>query len=286
MSDAFGGGLVRGIRQSQTAAFGGRRSAQEMLEDLVEQNNAAAADNRAYFDSCGVLVVNLMSSPGAGKTALLEATIDALKHEFNLAVIEGDAEGASDAKRMQTEGVPAIQVNTGCCGHLDARTVYEASQDLPLGKTDILFVENVGNLISPADFDLGQHCSITLLSVPEGDEKLAKYPKVFRAADLVLITKTDLLHFMRDFSPRRVEHGLRALGSVAPVLGVSSSEGGGLDIWFNWLRREVAAHQARLAPRSRTSPFLQAGVAGLGSMSPDYGRQQRCDRPGVRAAGR
>jgi hydrogenase nickel incorporation protein HypB len=239
-----------------------------------------AADNRAYFDDCGVFVVNLMSAPGAGKTTLLEATIEALKDEFDMAVIEGDVEGENDAKRIRALGVPALQINTGCCGHLDADMIEGALHHLSLGKRDILFVENVGNLVSPADFDLGQHCNVTLLSVPEGDEKPAKYPKAFRMADLVLLSKIDLLHFMRDFSPRRAEQGLRALDCAAPVLGLSARDKGGLDIWLNWLRRQVTGHRARLAQRHRV-PHVQTDAAVV-SLVPEYGQQGH--RPGVRAA--
>lgn len=281
MSDVLSGNLVRGSQQLQKAAFAGRRSAHEVLEDLVEQNNSLAADNRAYFDSCGVFVVNVMSSPGAGKTTLLEATIEALKDEFDLAVIEGDVEGENDAKRIRAQGVPALQINTGCCGHLDAQMVRDARHHLSFGNTDILFIENVGNLVSPADFDLGQHCNVTLLSVPEGDEKPAKYPKIFRTADLILITKTDLLHFMRDFDPRRAEHGLRALGSAAPALALSAREKSGLGIWLNWLRREVAAHRARLARRAEALPLPEVVSPMVGLRS---GHAQHYDRPYVRAA--
>jgi len=268
MKKVLAGSPANGDRLLELATLAERKSA---IADMTVHNKRQAAVNRAYFDDCGVLVINLMSSPGAGKTALLEATIDALKDEFSMAVIEGDVETENDARRIRAKGVPALQITTGGMGHLDAAMVCDAMHHLAPEGRDILFIENIGNLVSPADFDLGQHCSVTLLSVPEGDDKFAKYPKIFRAADLVLLTKTDMLHFMRDFSPRRAEQGLRALGSTVPLLGLSARDGGGLDIWFNWLRREVAAHRARLALDDAEDLTLQPGSARGLSAVPDSG---------------
>ena len=164
-----------------------------VMQSLLHRNDAIAARNRAHFNASGTLVLNLMSSPGAGKTALLEATIDALKEELRIAVIEGDLETERDAERIRARGVPAVQITTGGACHLDARMVQSALKGLPLDGIDILFIENVGNLVCPASFDLGQHFNITLLAATEGEDKPAKYPVIFRAADLVLVTKVDLL---------------------------------------------------------------------------------------------
>jgi len=180
------------------------RSAVTVLKDLLSENDRAAAHNRAHFDAHGVLAVNLMSAPGAGKTALLEATIEALEGELRLAVIEGDLETENDANRIRAKGVPAYQITTGTACHLDAHMVHGALHHMALDDADILFVENVGNLVCPAAFDLGQHRNVVLLSVPEGDDKPAKYPVMFRAADLVLLTKADLLPVLDDF-----ERGLK-----------------------------------------------------------------------------
>jgi hydrogenase nickel incorporation protein HypB len=163
-----------------------------------------------------VLAVNLMSSPGAGKTSLLEATIEALGDELRIAVIEGDLETENDAERIRAKGVEAIQIATGSACHLDAHMVHDALHRLDLTGVDILFIENVGNLVCPASFDLGQHRNVTLLSVPEGDDKPAKYPVMFRAADLVLLTKADLLPVLDDFDPTRAEGYLRGLASPVP----------------------------------------------------------------------
>ena len=178
--------LIRGDGKLATTDDG--REAVTVLKNLLSENDHQAAHNRAHFDTHQLLAINLMSSPGAGKTALLEATIDALADEFTIAGIDGDLETENDARRIRDKGVEAVQITTGSACHLDAHMVHDALHQLDLSGTDLLFIENVGNLVCPASFDLGQHRNITLLSVPEGDDKPAKYPVMFRAADLVLLT--------------------------------------------------------------------------------------------------
>jgi hydrogenase nickel incorporation protein HypB len=217
----------------------------EVLARLLDANDRIAAHNRAHFDAQGVLALNLMSSPGAGKTALLEATIEAARDEFRIAVIEGDLETDNDARRIRARGVPAVQITTGSACHLDAQMVHDALHAMPLGGLDVLFIENVGNLVCPASFDLGQHRNIVLLSVTEGDDKPAKYPVMFRAAELVLLTKMDLVPYMDDFDPGRAELAVRALANAAPVIGVSARKGMNLETWLDWLRGEIAAERAR-----------------------------------------
>jgi hydrogenase nickel incorporation protein HypB len=224
------------------------RVALDVLHNLLTENDHEAAHNRDHFNAHGVLALNLMSSPGAGKTALLEATIEHLRSEFAMAVIEGDLETENDAARIRAKGVPAVQITTGSACHLDAHMVHKALHSLDLQHLEIIFIENVGNLVCPASFDLGQHRNITLLSVTEGDDKPAKYPVMFRAADLVLLSKTDLLAVLDDFSPQRAEHYLRQLANTAPLLPLSARKGEGLDAWFNWLRQQVYAQQ-HLHPR-------------------------------------
>jgi hydrogenase nickel incorporation protein HypB len=232
-------------------------SAVTVLTDLLAANDQVAAHNRAHFNEHGVLALNLMSSPGAGKTALLEATIEALRNELKIAVIEGDLETENDAARVRAKGVPAVQITTGTACHLDAHMVHAALHELPLAGLDILFIENVGNLVCPASFDLGQHRNITLLSVTEGDDKPAKYPVMFRAADLMLLTKTDLLAVLDDFSPVRAEANLRALANPAPVMHLSARKGAGMDAWLAWLRQEVRAQRQRVAARITLRPAVQ-----------------------------
>jgi hydrogenase nickel incorporation protein HypB len=238
-------------------------SAVTVLTNLLAENDRTAAHNRAHFDEHGVLALNLMSSPGAGKTALLEATIDALRGEFRVAVIEGDLETENDAARVRAKGVPAYQITTGSACHLDAHMVHAALHSLPLAGLDILFIENVGNLVCPASFDLGQHRNITLLSVTEGDDKPSKYPVMFRAADVMLLTKTDLLPVLDDFDLDRAEANLRALANPAPVIRLSARKGAGMGEWLEWLRQEVRAQRARAAAHVSLKPAIQPDGAKL-----------------------
>jgi len=234
------------------------KQAISVLKSLLSENDHQAAHNRQHFDQHQVLAINLMSSPGAGKTALLEATIDALKNEFNMAVIEGDLETENDAQRIRAKGVPAIQITTGTACHLDAHMLHDALHNLDLSALDIVFIENVGNLVCPASFDLGHHRNVTILSTTEGDDKPAKYPVMFRAADLMLLSKTDLLPVLDDFDPAKAEHYLRELANDAPVLSVSAKKHLQLESWFDWLREEVQQHRARLAAQQSTRPRMQA----------------------------
>ena len=254
--------LVRADGKHAKTADG--RAAVEVLQSLLSENDHQAAHNRYHFDSQGVLAVNLMSSPGAGKTSLLEATIEALGAELRIAVVEGDLETENDAERIRAKGVAAIQIATGSACHLDAHMVHDALHQLDLTGVDILFIENVGNLVCPASFDLGQHRNVTLLSVPEGDDKPAKYPVMFRAADLVLLTKTDLLAYLDDFDPDRAEGFVRNLASTAPVHRLSSRQGNdGIAVWLDWLRTEVAAQRERVAQGETQRPSIQPDGARL-----------------------
>jgi hydrogenase nickel incorporation protein HypB len=212
-----------------------------VLGRLLAANDQTAAHNRDHFDSHRIAVFNLMSSPGAGKTALLEATIDVIKSDFRVAVIEGDLETDNDARRIRAHGVPAIQITTGSACHLDARMIDTALHELPLSQVDVIFIENVGNLVCPAGFDLGQHRNVVLLSTTEGDDKPAKYPVMFRAADLVLLSKMDLAPMIGDFDPRRAEQAIRDLANAAPVIALSARKAVSLAPWIAWLRGAVAS---------------------------------------------
>jgi hydrogenase nickel incorporation protein HypB len=248
------------------------RAAVEVLRSLLDENDLQAAHNRHHFDSHGVLAVNLMSSPGAGKTSLLEATIRAIGADLRIAVIEGDLETENDAERIRAQGVEAIQIATGSACHLDAHMVHEALHRLDLQGIDILFIENVGNLVCPASFDLGQHRNVTLLSVPEGDDKPAKYPVMFRAADIVLLTKSDLLDYLDDFDPARAEGFLRNLASQAPFEHLSARHGtDGIRTWLDWLHTEVSAQRLRVEQGQTLRPSIQ----------PDGGRLHGGEDAGV-----
>ncbi len=247
--------LVRADGKHAKTADG--RAAVTVLQALLSENDHEAAHNREHFDRHQVLALNLMSSPGAGKTSLLERTIDALAGQVRIAVIEGDLETENDAERIRAKGVPAVQIATGSACHLDAHMVHDALHRLDLNEVDILFIENVGNLVCPASFDLGQHRNVTLLSVPEGDDKPAKYPVMFRAADLVLCTKSDLLDVLPEFSVERAEHHLRELASVVPFESVSTRGAGSIEPWLNWLSDELAAQRARLELGRTIRPAVQ-----------------------------
>lgn len=217
----------------------------ELLTGILSENDQQAAHNRAHLDGHGILAVNLMSAPGSGKTSLLEATIDALGGRLRIAVIEGDLETENDAQRIRAKGVSAIQITTGQTCHLDAHMVHEALHALDLDAIDLLLIENVGNLVCPASFDLGQHANVTLLAVTEGDDKPAKYPTMFRGADVVVLSKIDLLGAVDDFSPDAAQQHVRALANAAPVMRISARRPDTLAPWIAWLEGRLAECRAR-----------------------------------------
>jgi hydrogenase nickel incorporation protein HypB len=263
MCDTCGCNLTPGNKKFAYKPLEPGATTVSVLQNLLKKNDDQAAHNRAHFDSRGILAVNLMSSPGSGKTALLEATIRALKNEFGIAVIEGDLETENDADRIRAQGVPAHQIVTGTACHLDAHLVHDALHHMSLDGIDILFIENVGNLVCPASFDLGQHVNVTLLSVTEGDDKPAKYPVMFRAADAVLLSKTDLLPYLDDFDPGRAETHVRNLANAAPVIKLAARNGNGMEDWFNWLREQLAAQRTRVAIGQSRRPAIQADGAKM-----------------------
>lgn len=233
------------------------QSAVTVLKSLLSENDHQALHNRRHFDKHGVLAINLMSSPGAGKTALLEATIEALADRYRIAVIEGDLETENDAERIRAKGVTAIQIATGSACHLDAHMVHDALHQINLADYDLIFIENVGNLVCPASFDLGHHHNVTLLSVTEGDDKPAKYPVMFRAADLMLLTKTDLLAVLDDFDPEKAKQCLQQLANPALVIQLSARKDLGMQTWFDWLDEAMNNHRQRLQQGKTHLPNTQ-----------------------------
>ena len=273
MCDTCGCNITPGNRhliqgQGKLARTADGRSAVTVLSRLLSENDLQALHNRRHFDAHGVLAINLMSAPGSGKTALLEATIEALGGELRIGVVEGDLETENDAERIRAKGVPAVQIVTGTACHLDAYMVHDALHRLDLDHLDILFIENVGNLVCPASFDLGHHRNVTLLSVTEGDDKPAKYPVMFRGSDLLLLTKADLLPVLEDFDPAAAEGHLRALANPAPVLTLSARKGLRLEDWLDWLRAEVAGQRERLARGDSLTPAIQPDGARLHESRP------------------
>ena len=215
------------------------KEAVDVLHSLLHENDHTAAHNREHFNDHNVLAINIMSSPGSGKTSLLEATIQQLDPNIRIAVIEGDLETENDAERIRKHGVKAIQIATGSACHLDAHMIHQALHNLDLNEYDIVFIENVGNLVCPASFDLGQHQNVALLSVPEGDDKPAKYPVMFRSADLVMITKSDLLPILDDFKTENAKRYLHDIASSAPVIEISSKDKTGMPLWLNWITQRI-----------------------------------------------
>ena len=210
----------------------------KVLKDILGANEAIARRNKDRLGSHGILTINIMSSPGAGKTSLILQTINRLKPTTRLAVIEGDVASRIDADRVNKEGVPVIQINTGGGCHLDANMTERALDNLPLGRIDLLLIENVGNLICPAEFNLGEHKKVMLLSMPEGDDKPHKYPLMFSEADVVLVNKVDLLPYL-DFNLDAFRQVVTGLNPKVKLFPVSCKTGEGLDAWFLWLEAEV-----------------------------------------------
>jgi hydrogenase nickel incorporation protein HypB len=223
----------------------------QVFRKILEKNDTQADSNRRHFEQHGILAINLMSSPGAGKTTLLEKTIEALKDKYTIGVIEGDLETERDAERVRNKGAYAYQITTGQTCHLDAFMVHKGIHNLPLDKLDIVFIENVGNLVCPASFDVGAHLNVVLLSVPEGDDKPAKYPVMFKKADLFIITKADLLPYF-DFDVERCIKEFREINPHAEVIVLSTKTGEGLDKWIDWLVRKKEEFSKQLAEAGKT----------------------------------
>jgi len=205
---------------------------------ILAKNDALAAKNRAWFAGREILALNLVSSPGAGKTALLERTIRDLKDELALCVIEGDQATAADGERIRAAGAAAVQVNTGTGCHLEADMIAQAVKALKPAPNSVLLIENVGNLVCPALFDLGERAKVAILSVTEGEDKPLKYPHMFRAAALLLMNKTDLLPHV-DFDMDKAIAHAREVNPEIEVLQISARSGAGLEAWYGWLRREL-----------------------------------------------
>ncbi len=211
--------------------------------DLLAPNKREAAANRARWREQGLLTINVVSSPGAGKTTLLARTIERLRPAVAAGVVVGDLETDNDARRLRATGAPAVQIATGTLCHLDARLVAEAAASLPLADLDLLIIENIGNLVCPADFDLGEDLRVTLLAVTEGEDKPLKYPPIYRNADIILITKTDLAEAC-GFDRAAALASIRAVNPAATVIELSSRDGSGLDRWCDLLRARIPSAMA------------------------------------------
>jgi len=210
-----------------------------VVKNILEANRRIAEENRQAFDEKGLLAINLMSSPGAGKTTLLEKTIRLLKDEYKVGVVEGDIQSTYDAERIGKTGAPVVQINTGGACHLDSNMIREALKTLELRTLNLLFIENVGNLVCPAEFQLGEHFKAMILSVAEGDDKPLKYPLMFQESRVLLINKIDLLPFC-DCDVNLMEERARAINPSLRIFRVSCRTGEGLEDWISWLRGEMS----------------------------------------------
>ncbi len=219
-------------------------------QDILSKNDRYAEANRALFAQRGILALNLVSSPGSGKTSLLTRTLEELAGEFPMCVIEGDQETTNDAERIRATGARAIQINTGKGCHLDAHMVGHAVEHLEPEPGTLLFIENVGNLVCPAAFDLGEACKVAILSVTEGEDKPLKYPDMFHAAGLLLLNKIDLLPHL-DFDLERCIGYARRVNPGIRILRVSARTGEGLESWYRWLRLSRESRLIGLQPEDQ-----------------------------------
>jgi hydrogenase nickel incorporation protein HypB len=211
----------------------------KVLKDILGANEQIAERNRQLLDSNSVFAVNLMSSPGAGKTSLILETIKRLKGKTRIGVIEGDVSSSMDAEKVGKEGVPVIQINTGGECHLDANMIHSALNNLPLQDIELLLIENVGNLICPAEFALGEHKKILISSIPEGDDKPFKYPLMFHKADIVLINKIDLLPHL-EFDTEAFSQAIKGINEEVEFFEISCITGQGIQEWTSWLLNQMS----------------------------------------------
>jgi hydrogenase nickel incorporation protein HypB len=210
----------------------------KVVKHILEANERISSQNKAFFDEKGIVAVNLMGSPGAGKTTLLERTIETLKETAPMAIIEGDIASSYDAERIAAHSIPTVQINTGGACHLDGNMVRGALAELTLDGTKLLIVENVGNLVCPAEFDIGEHHKAMIISTTEGDDKPEKYPLMFQISQILLLNKIDLLPHL-DFSMKRFEEKARKVNPKLTIMPISCTTGQGLESWFRWLEERI-----------------------------------------------
>ncbi len=216
-----------------------------VMQDILGRNDAVAGKNKALFDAHGILAINLLGSPGSGKTTLLEKTIANLKNDLRLAVIEGDLFTDKDADRIAQHHVPVIQINTNGGCHLDAPMVEEVLGDLNLDELDVVIIENVGNLVCPAEFVVGEDMKVTVLSITEGDDKPLKYPIIFKESQVAILNKIDILPFT-NFDLDSAKHDLKCIHPQIEIMETAASKGEGVDTWCDFIRNEFKKKRARL----------------------------------------
>ena len=210
----------------------------DLKQPILEKNDNLARDLRKRFAEHHVFVLDLMASPGSGKTSTILSTIDALRDEYNIAVIEGDIASNVDAEKISAQGIAAVQINTGGACHLESAMIKRAVDVLDLDRLDLIIIENVGNLVCPTDFDLGENAKVMILSVPEGDDKPLKYPGIFQVAEAVILNKIDTLPVF-DFDVQAFEESVRRLNPQAPIFPIAATTGQGMDEWIGWLSQKI-----------------------------------------------
>ena len=224
-----------------------------IVENILSANDRLAEQNRSLFDEAGVLAVNVMASPGAGKTSIILHTVQALSPQMRIGVVEGDTSAVTiDAEKVKQAGVPAVQINTGGSCHLDASMLGQALSQFPLRQLDLLIVENVGNLVCPAAFKLGTHVNVLICSIPEGDDKPYKYPRIYRGIDILILNKTDLLPYV-EFNTDYFSRGVEILNPRVSILPISCRTGDGIHLWLEWIVGRVQLQQSRLAAHGSNS---------------------------------
>lgn len=215
-----------------------------VVQNILDANERIAANNRTLFDEKNIYVINLMSSPGAGKTTLVEKTIEALRGKYRIAVIEGDIQDTVDADRVAKLGIPAVQINTGGACHIDGNMIQQALSSLDLDRIDLLICENVGNLVCPAEFKVGENAKVMILSTPEGADKPGKYPLMFRESAVMILNKMDLLPYV-DFDMAKAKRDALKLNPSLAVFEVSCRTGSGLEGWVRWLGNQIESFKNR-----------------------------------------
>jgi hydrogenase nickel incorporation protein HypB len=228
----------------------------KVLRDILDANDQIAIRNRRLLDEKNIFAVNVMASPGSGKTSLILATIQELRDKIKIGVIEGDISSTRDADLVATEGVPVVQINTSGSCHLDANMIENGLRNLPLDHIDLLLVENVGNLVCPAEFAIGENIKVLVSSVPEGDDKPYKYPLMFTEVDIIVLNKMDLLPYVK-FDTAAFEEAVRSLNQDVTLLSLSCATGEGVQEWTNWLLRRMATD--RRADQKQHRPAAPRG---------------------------
>lgn len=214
----------------------------DIKQPILDKNDKLATENRELFAKHNIFVLDILASPGSGKTSTILATIDALRDEFNIAVIEGDIASSVDAEKIKAQGIAAVQINTGGACHLESEMIRKAVEVLDLDRLDLIIIENVGNLVCPTDFDLGENAKVMILSVPEGDDKPLKYPGVFQVSDAIILNKVDTKPVF-NFDDEAFRSSVIQLNPQAPIFPISATKGEGVEAWAEWLADKIRAVQ-------------------------------------------